>query len=88
MTGEDKLMQNRLMLNQPKICQVYPVIYALLCALLVLSWAGSAAPSTPAADAGAGSGIILELNDSTVNETIALYPFFVSTSRYAIPARE
>jgi thioredoxin 1 len=63
--------------NRPKVYQVCPVAYALLCALLALSWAASAAPSTPAADAGAGSGIVLELNDSTVNETIALYPFFV-----------
>lgn len=70
-------MQIRRMPNQPKICQIYSVICALLCALLALSWAASAAPSTPATDAGSGSGIILERNDSTVNETIALYPFFV-----------
>ena len=70
-------MQTRQIRNQPKVYQVYPVAYALLCALLALSWAASAAPSTPAADAEASSGIVLELNDSTVNETIALYPFFV-----------
>lgn len=73
-------MQIRRMHSPPEIRQIYPVIYALFCALLALSWAAwaaSAAPSTPAADARASSGIILELNDSTVNETIALYPFFV-----------
>lgn len=72
-----RFMQIRRMQSPPEICQVYPVIRALLCALLALSWAASAAPSTPAADAGAGSGTIIELNDSTVNESIALYPFFV-----------
>ena len=72
-----RLMQIRWMHSPPEIRQIYPVIYALLCALLALSWAASAAPSTLAADAGASSGIVLELNDSTVNETVALYPFFV-----------
>lgn len=63
-------MQIRPINDQSKKRQ-YPIIYALLCALLALSWAASAA------DASADSGIVLELNDSTVNETIALYPFFV-----------
>ena len=55
----------------------YIITGALLYALLALSGAALADPSTPAADAMDGSGLIQELNDSTVNDSIAQYPFFV-----------
>lgn len=64
-----------------KVYSAYPITGALLCVLLcvllALSVAASATPSAPATDVRIANNMTLELNDSTVNDSIALYPFFV-----------
>jgi len=63
-----------------RFTKVYPIcsmIGALWCVLLALAGAALAASSASAADAMDASGLIQELNDSTVNDSIAQYPFFV-----------
>jgi thioredoxin 1 len=48
--------------------------YLIIAALLALSVAGSA---TIATDPQANAGVVLELNDSTVDSTVAEYPLFI-----------
>jgi thioredoxin 1 len=48
--------------------------YLIIAALLALSVTGSA---TTATDPQTNTSMILELNDSTVNSTVALYPLFI-----------
>jgi thioredoxin 1 len=48
--------------------------YLIMTALLALSVAGSA---TAAVDPETNTSLVLELNDSTVNSTVARYPFFI-----------
>lgn len=60
-----------------KVYSAYPITGALLCVLLALSGAASAMLSAPATDVGVANNMTLKLNDSTVNDSIALYPFFV-----------
>ena len=60
-----------------KVYLAYTITGALLCVLLALSGAALADPSALVMDAMDGSGLIEELNDSTVNDSIARHPFFV-----------
>ena len=48
--------------------------YLIMTALLALSVAGSA---TAAMDPQTNTSMVLELNDSTLNSTVALYPLFI-----------
>ena len=70
-------MSIRLRSKCANIYPTYTIISALLYVLLALSGAALATPSAMAANAMDASGLIQELNDSTVNDSIAQYPFFV-----------
>lgn len=70
-------MPIRLRSKCTKVYTAYTITGALLCVLLALSGAALADPSVLAAGSMDGSVSIREMNDSTVNDSIAQHPFFV-----------
>ena len=74
-------MKNAMLVRlRSKCTNVYPayaIAAVVLCVLLALSGAALSRPSAPSAGEEQACGMILDLNDSTVNESIARHSFFI-----------